>query len=111
MHCTARNDPAVLANPSAHTSDGVPVSTLQIARRYASSKWFYVDIVSTLPWELLFSALNTPATQTAFKFAGYVEAWPPSSLDQTSGTSLSRHAPALCARDVRRACVRVRARR
>ncbi len=58
------------SSESERAHDGVPVSTLQIARRYASSKWFYVDIVSTLPWELLFSALNTPATQTAFKFAG-----------------------------------------
>lgn len=47
--------------------------TREIARHYISSTWFWIDVVSVMPWELAFSFLNTETTKTAFKMAGAIK--------------------------------------
>jgi hypothetical protein len=44
-----------------------------IASKYVSGKWFYIDLVSTIPWELMFVSLNTESTRTVFKLLSCVK--------------------------------------
>ena len=53
--------------------DELDFDPARIARNYVSGKWFYIDVVSTIPWELFFASLNTPQTKTVFKLLSCIK--------------------------------------